>query len=141
MSELGHKVKLLREERKLTGKAAASKTGISRESILRIESGDNVKLDTLRQIATGYKVSKSQWNELLICWLKLELGPDSKNLIIETREDGPSTLHDSTASLTAEAMMLFTDLTTRDREQIVLTMKRKRVMACLPHINDAYGKL
>ena len=54
MAELGHRIRALREARRLTMVKAAEQAGISRRTLYRAEEGDNPTLLTLIRILRAY---------------------------------------------------------------------------------------
>lgn len=116
-------------------KEAVTLSGISRESLSRLERGDFTKWSTVKKIAAGLGATQKQHLEILAAWVKLEVGEDSRKLIIEPKSEDPMSLSDKSASITAKAMTLFNELTPANQEQIIKTMERKPVLECLPPIN------
>jgi transcriptional regulator with XRE-family HTH domain len=137
MSELSAKLALLKGDRKTS--EIIKDAGIARETFRKIERGDSVKLSTLRDISTAMDLTPTEWTDLIIAWLKTEAGPESRNLIIETRGQPPS-LHDQPDSQVSAAMALFQNLNAAEREDITKAMERKEVRACLPSINRVWEK-
>jgi DNA-binding XRE family transcriptional regulator len=138
MSKLSNKIKGIRGQ--LSAEDAGTKCGISRESFYRIERGGFVKLETVRDIATGFQLDDSAWLDLLVAWLKHEAGTDAHSLFIEKKEQSASVLQDNESSAVARAMMLFEALNPHDREQIAKSMQRPEVRGCLPAINRVWEK-
>ncbi len=137
MSELSNKIKSLRGT--LSAEDAGEKCGLSRESFYRMERGGTVKIDTLRDIAKGFKLSEDEWLDLLAAWLKMQAGDDGLKLFIERK--GHSTKSKGSDSEIATAMTLFTNLTPDERQEILNAMRRPEVRACLPAINSVWDKL
>ena len=50
--------------------------GVSRTTIVQMESGRPVKLDTLRLLATAAKATRQEWLALVIAWVKDSLGEE-----------------------------------------------------------------
>jgi DNA-binding XRE family transcriptional regulator len=139
MSELSNKLRLLRGER--SAEDAAKQVGLSRESFYRIERGGSVKLDTLRQIATGLKLSQSDWLELLIAWLKNEAGADKDHIWIESRNPPKSDVRDSAEAQLALLVQRFNELNPEERRQILLVMERPEARRALAALNKLYDSL
>jgi hypothetical protein len=137
MSELSTKVKKLRGDKSPV--EAAEMCDLSRESFYRIERGGSVKLETLRSIAKGFKLSEPDWLDLLASWLRHEAGPDEVKLWIESKQ-GESQLNDSESDEIGKAMILFKGLNHIDRKEVLKAMDRKEVRDCLPSINNCWEK-
>ncbi len=137
MSELSNKVKALRG--KMSAEEAGQKCGLSRESFYRVERGGSVKFESLRDIATGLHATESDWLEMIVAWLKYQIGEDAQKLWIEPRVGG-SKLSDGATNQVGRAMLLFTDLNPADRVEITKAMERPEVRACLPAINSVWEK-
>lgn len=139
MSELSNKLAALKG--KHTTAEIVEKLGISRETFRRIERGDSVKLSTLKEIANVLGVKDEDWIELIIAWIKLEIGQDAQKMWIEPKEQKASKLHDAQESAQAKAMMLFNQLNSEDRHQIILAMERPEIRRSLPALNKLYDSL
>lgn len=141
MSDLSAHISKLRGT--LSSTEAAAKGGQSRETFLRIQRGEgrSVKLSSLRKIADGYKLPQAEWLSLLVAWIKDHIGTDATRLWIEPRDDKPSKLRDAESNMTAQAMMLFTQLPISDRRQIIHAMERKEVMDSIAAINQVWDKV
>jgi DNA-binding XRE family transcriptional regulator len=50
--------------------------GVSRTTIVQMESGRPVKLDTLRILATAMKARRDEWLALVIAWVRDCIGED-----------------------------------------------------------------
>lgn len=139
MSELSAKLATLKRARKTKEIIAAA--GVSRQTFRKIELGESVKLSTLKEIALALGVTSDspEWLELVVAWIKTEVGHDSRKLWIEARDS--NVLRESGESDTARAMMLFSELTAADRVEIIKAMQRPEVRACLPAINSVWEKL
>jgi transcriptional regulator with XRE-family HTH domain len=140
MSELSAKIAALKGSRRTSHLVRGA--DVSRATFRKIELGQSIKLSTLKEIAKALTVDESapEWLDLLVAWIKSEVGYDSRKLWIEPRA-GSSTLHDAAESETARAMMLFEQLNAGDRAQIVKAMQRPEVRACLPAINRIWEKV
>lgn len=138
MSELSAKLAGLKSGRKTTEVLEFVK--VSRQTFRRIERGESVKLSTLKAIATAFKVTDTEWLDLLVAWLKTEAGYDARKLWIEPKDSSVSALRDIDAGQVARATMLFSELTHADRIEITKAMQRSEVRACLPAINRVWEK-
>jgi len=73
----GAKVKALREQRRLSQvQLAASSRGVSRSTIVQLEKGLFVKLDTLLVIAKALGLKRDERLDLVRDWLRDCLGED-----------------------------------------------------------------
>ena len=141
MSDLSAKIAVLKGKRKTSHVVQGA--DVSRATFRKIELGQSIKLSTLREIARALGVTDEspEWLELVVAWIKTEVGLDAHRLWIEPRDTQPSALRDVPASDTAKAMMLFTELNSADRIEITKAMQRPEVRACLPAINSVWDKL
>lgn len=136
MSELSAKISEFKGQRQTS--EIIESAGISRQTFRKIELGDSVKLSTLRAISNAIGATDEQWLELLVAWLKNEAGTEARKIWIESRADKAKESHQPSG--TARAMMAFEQLNAGEREQILLAMQRKEVIACLPAINRVWEK-
>lgn len=139
VSELATRIKKLRGD--LTQEEFAVKCKLGTRTIAGLEALDeNVRLKTLRQIRKACGLSTEEWLDLLISWLKVHLGIDFYELKIEKVPNprGKWILHDRTDQ---DVLRLFNTLEDADKTQVLKTMQRKEVLACLPAINDVWDKL
>jgi hypothetical protein len=93
-------------------------------------------LSTLSLIAKKCEVSPGQWIELLIGWIRAEIGEENFSLL----NVKPATLPwASGAKPKAEALFseLFASLSSHDQRQIIVAMIRKPVLSGLPGLNRA----
>ncbi|NOS68329.1 MAG: helix-turn-helix domain-containing protein [Verrucomicrobia bacterium] len=82
VTNLAHKILLLKGER--TSAALCAGAEISRETFSKIQRGDStIKLSTLKLIADFLGATKEQWLELVIAWVKEQIGDEAKYLRIE----------------------------------------------------------
>ena len=51
-------------------------SGVSRTTIVQMENGRPVKLDTLRILATAMKARREEWLVLVIAWVRDSLGEE-----------------------------------------------------------------
>ncbi|HEU5123927.1 MAG TPA: hypothetical protein VFW05_07675 [Verrucomicrobiae bacterium] len=137
MSELSAKLSDFKGQRKTSDIIAAA--GISRETFRKIERGQPTRLDTLRQISQAMKLSEDQWMELMIAWIKSQLGDQSSKLEIRPLSES-SVLKNRARNPVDDVMMLFTNLNAAERIDIIKAMQRKEVRACLPGINRIWEK-
>lgn len=111
----------------------AKKTGLSRESIFRIERGEQVKLTTLRKIATALQGSPSQWADLLAAWLRFQAGQHAKLVSIESLKPASSLKEDSDAWAT-KVLELISRLPAAERKNILFALENPQIIQCLTHI-------
>jgi transcriptional regulator with XRE-family HTH domain len=128
MSELAYLLRTLRGKR--SADDVAHNTGLSRESIFRIERGGTVKLDTVRQIAIDLGASRAQWLGILTAWLKNQAGKESDKLFIEPKNTTSPELNDKISD-SSQAMMLFTELNALQRKEILFAMQNPSVITIL----------
>lgn len=62
---------------------------ISREIFRKIERGQSVKLKTLRAISNFLGLNQADWLTLVIAWVRLETGDDSRWIEISSRINSP----------------------------------------------------
>ena len=137
MSELGNKIKSLRADQPQV--EFAEKAGLSLRTICKLEAGETVRLDTVRQVARALKLSEEERLELIVLWLKLEVGDDFHKLDVELK-DRPATARD-TDYLPAKIQVVLRDAPRKYQEQIYLALQRPEVLRCLPALNELYDTL
>lgn len=136
MSELSARLSQIKGQRQT--KEIIESAGISRETFRRIERGETVKRETLREISNALGATREQWLDLLAAWLMIEAGQDAPSIWIEPKASGE--LKDATRNQTALATMLFQQLNAEERQQVMKAMQRKEVLSCLPAINQVWEK-
>src|SRR6266699_5035017 len=134
MSELS--VKIANLKRKQTTRAVIGKAGISRETFRRIERGDSVKLNTLKQIVEALGGNKSDWLETLVAWIKGELGDDVDKFDIQL--NGDDILKSQAQSKQVHLNKLFEKLPQEQRLQVIKILQRPEILRCLPSLNALY---
>ena len=138
MRDLSEHIKSVRG--KLTQREFAKKCGLSLRTISGIESnGESLHLRTLQQIRKSTQMSREQWLDLLISWLKLELMDDFNRLHIAKARAATSALHASDIA-ESHALHLFRQLNDTDQQQIEKVMQRPVVMECLRSINNFWDE-
>lgn len=93
---------------------------ISRETFGKIQRGDTVKLTTLKSIAVFLGASRQQWLELVIAWIKEEIGDEAKYLQIHPLS-APRVEGSEDASKINELLASFSE---SDRHQIVICLHK-----------------
>jgi hypothetical protein len=137
MSELGNKVKALRGDQ--PQQAFALKVGLSLRTVCKLEAGEGVSLETVRQLAKALRLADATRLELMVCWLKLQLGEDFGRLVIQVKE-GPQELQESN-DLPAQIQVAVIDLPHKLQEQLHLMLKRPEILGCLASLNALYDEL
>ena len=137
MSELGNKIKNLRAGQPQTD--FAKRSGLSLRTICKLEAGESVRLETIRQIAKALKLSEAGTLDLLVSWLKLEVGEDFQKLQVGVKEQ-PLAVRDE-EFLPARIQMLVADTPRKFQEQLHLALQRPEVLRCLPALNDLYDSV
>ena len=139
MQELGNKLRALRGDRSFEEMAGI--TGISRETLRKLESGENVSLKSLRTIARGVKALPEDELELIATWLRATAGSAAKHLHIAPIDAKRSRLatvgHDTARALHDK----FTALSTKEQAAILTAMQRPAVLRSLMHLNTLYDEV
>jgi transcriptional regulator with XRE-family HTH domain len=139
MKELGNKLKALRGNRSLEEMAGI--TGISRETLRKLENGQNVSLKSLRIITRGVKSLPEDELELIATWLRATAGSAAKHLRIEPIDAKRSRLA-TIGRDTARALQdKFTALSTKEQTAILTAMQRPPVLRSLIHLNHLYDEV
>lgn len=132
-SELSNKIGILKGSR--TSAEIVKNADVSRETFRKIERGESVKLSTIKKIADYLEASPEQWSQLVIAWIKLEIGPEDARHIQLSHES--NVINDKAAD-SEQILQLAKQLDTSDRRQIILAMTRPEVRRSLPAINALY---
>jgi transcriptional regulator with XRE-family HTH domain len=136
-------MKLSDQIRALRGKTTfsrfAQKTMVNRQTLTELEDGSSVKLSTLKLIKESCGLGQRQWIDLLIGWVRAEIGEENYSLLNVTPAALPWASGQRPKS---EALFLkiFSSLSTTDQAQILATMIREPVRSCLPALNRAVKK-
>jgi transcriptional regulator with XRE-family HTH domain len=133
-------MKLSDQIRALRGKTTfsrfAQKTMVNRQTLTELEDGSSVKLSTLQLIAEKCNLGQREWINLLIGWIRAEIGEPNFSLL----NVSPSTLNWAVQQKSGRAVLCskaFASLSDEDQRQILATMVRKPVLSCLPALNRA----
>ncbi|MBI4658516.1 MAG: hypothetical protein HY735_06655 [Verrucomicrobia bacterium] len=137
MSELGNKIKALRGVQSQI--EFAKHTKLSLRTICKLEAGDLVRLATVQQIAKACKLSEPDRLDLIVAWLKLEIGEDIQNLQVEVQGQ-PLAARDA-EYLPAKIQALVSTTPRKYQEQICLALQRPEVLRCLSALNELYDSL
>lgn len=137
MSELANKIKTLRASQPQI--EFAKRAGLSLRTICKLEAGELVRLETIRQIAKALRLSEAIKLDLLVSWLKLEVGEDFQKLQVGIKEQ-PLAVRDE-EFLPARIQMLIADTPRKYQEQLHLALQRPEVLRCLPALNALYDSL
>lgn len=138
MSELGNRIRELRKGRSQSEFAAQAR--LSLRTICKLEAGESVRLKTLQQVLKALHLPESVRLELILLWLKLELGDDFSKLEIRVREPAANTLRESD-HLLGQLQVALAELPRKFQEQLLVTTQRPEILRCLLHLNDLYDTL
>jgi len=118
----------------------AQRTGVSVRTLHAVEHNQSVRLTTLKQIAHACRVSGDDWLSLLILWFRSEAGDaDFVKLEIAPKFEKVNPLQKRDPDGVGQLLLsAFFSLNSHDQEQILKTMARAKVRACLPAINSLY---
>ncbi len=141
MSHLSEKINRLQGD--LTQEQMARRCGVSRNVFSYLAKGQTVKLSTLRKIANAFELTRAAWLDLLIAWIRAEIGEeDFKDLIVRrsetANEDGM--LHDAEQKQEEILLKHFSLLSEAEQAEVVKTMQRQEVLNCLPPINQVWDR-
>ena len=141
MSHLSEKISRLQGD--LTQEQMAKRCGVSRNVFSYLAKGQSVKLSTLRKIANAFQLSRTAWLDLLIAWIRAEIGEDDfRELVVrrsETAHEG-DLLHDAEQKQEESLLKHFSLLSESEQEEIMKTMQRQEVLNCLPSINRVWDR-
>jgi transcriptional regulator with XRE-family HTH domain len=138
MSELGNRIRSLRED--LSQPDFASKVGLSLRTICKLEAGEPASLRTIQQIARSSRLSEAERLELVVAWLKMELGEDFRKLSVEIKDRPVGAVKDE-IQLAGKIQVLISDLSRKHQEQIYLALQRPEILRCLRTLNELYDSL
>jgi hypothetical protein len=138
VSELSAKIEELRGRMSISD--FIRKASVSRETYRKIQIGKPVKLSTIQQVSKAFNLNKAHWHDIMVAWLKTEIGPDEAQHLWIERKAG-SKLQEGKPDESARVMMLFSGLTHNERQEIIKAMERKEVRNCLPAINRSWEQL
>jgi transcriptional regulator with XRE-family HTH domain len=138
MSELGNRIRSLRED--LSQPAFARKVGLSLRTICKLEAGEPASLRTIERIARSSRLSEGERLNLIVAWLKLELGEDFQKLSVEIKDHKSVSLKDE-HQLAAKIQVLISDIPRKQQEQVCLALQRPEVLGCLATLNALYDSL
>jgi hypothetical protein len=133
MSELGNHIRHLRGDSSQI--AFAQKTNLSLRTICKLEAGESARLETLLRISKACGLEDGERLELIVSWLKLELGDDFSKLIVQPKT--PGMLRDAD-NLPGKIQVKLRDVSKKHQEQIHLALQRPEVLRCLENLNDLY---
>lgn len=142
MTELANIISALRGDQ--TGEQMAAKVGTSRETILRILRGDTVKLDTLKAIAHAYNLNQTEWLELLVAWIRAEIGTDAQYLTFSpspTQTKFSSRFRNAAKPLQALLLESFNRLTVHDQKEVIAAIARPEVIRSVQSLNQMYASV
>ena len=134
MKKLSDQIRALR--RNTTFLEFSQKTKVNRQTLTELEAGGSVKLSTLEAISDACGLRRSEWIDLLIGWIRAEIGEEKFSLLKVT----PATLPWASGQKpTPEVLFseIFISLSSKEQLEILLTMIRKPVLSCLPALIGA----
>ena len=132
-NELGHKLKLLRGQ--MSCGAVAKLSGLSTESVRRIELGRSPRIKSLKKIVTALNGSSDQWVGIVIAWIKCEAGDECECVKIEPRQAGQDEAFATLSKQTQEAVKLFDKLSVPDRDAMIFAMQQSEVLRCMTMVS------
>jgi transcriptional regulator with XRE-family HTH domain len=117
----------------------SKRAGINRQTLKELEEGISVKLETLQRIAKNCKLSEAEWTDMLIAWIRTEIGEAQFNKVDIRPAPSAATVKKLKA---ANELFLsrFHRLTNAGKAQILKAMMRTEVMSCLPPINAVWER-
>ena len=134
-SELAHRISLLKGNR--SSADIVKGADVSRETFRKIERGESVKLSTVLKIAEFLDADKTQRNEIVVAWFKLEAGDEAKHIRFTFENSALSDKSDEAAQIAS----LVSQLDTMDRKQIIMALTRPEVRRVLPSLNSLHDSL
>jgi transcriptional regulator with XRE-family HTH domain len=126
---LGAKRRFLRGKRRAN--EIAGRTGLSRESVYRIERGDSVKLGTVKELAGALEATRAEKLDLLIAWTKQTLGDDAQDLLIEARASEKTAHCSLFEHHSAQVTSLLERLTETQIEHLILALQSREILQCV----------
>ena len=135
---LGERIQSLRGKR--TFLAFAKSTGVSHQTLFGVERGQSTKIDTLKRIAKACGVKDRDWADLLVLWIRTELGEEDFCRLEITPALGREDSRPKGEPTDVGQIILkeFFRLSNLDQAQLLKVMARPKVRACLPAINSVY---
>src|SRR5258707_1226791 len=132
MSELSHLVRVFKGDKPTS--AILKGADVSRETFRKIDHGQSVKLATLRSISKYLRLSQDQWRQIVMAWVKLEIGSDARHIQLVQTADA---LH-GRADKSHQIQNVAAQLEPSDQKQVLLAMSRPEVRRLLHALNDFY---
>jgi transcriptional regulator with XRE-family HTH domain len=134
MSQLANSLKNLRGTQ--SQQAVADATGLNSRTLQRAESGEgSVSLDTLRDLAAHYKLTRPEYAALLVAWLQLELGTDFDSLDIKPRGKAVALTDDE------QFLASYKQVPAKLQRELRRAVQREEVLKSLAPLNDLYDRL
>lgn len=140
MSELGNKLKYLRERMNLTQAELADQTELSPRTIANIEEGDRIRKETVLEIIKKLKLPHDQGTEMLLAWIKSELGPDAERFWIEPRSNSAEKIKDQD-NLAAKVVSAINSLPVRWQNELLAATTRPEILRSVAHLNKLHQSL
>jgi transcriptional regulator with XRE-family HTH domain len=135
MSLLSEQIRALRNS--MTFVAFANLTGVNRQTLADLETGQSVKFCTLEQIVQSCSVTQEQRANILIGWIRAELG-DRYYSQLEIKQAGKAGgLNENEA----RCISLFRLLSGGDQEDILRAMEFGPLRKCLRAMTEAVSSL
>lgn len=135
MSELSHLIKAFQGN--YTNAQVLAGAGVSRETYRKLQCGTSVKLSTLRDISRFLKLDESKWRQLVIAWIRLEIGPDAKHIHIEPSPHPIRERDDQSR----EICTLAAQLSLQDQKHVLKAITRPEVLRVLPSLNHLHEQI
>lgn len=135
MSELGNKCRWLRDE--LSQAEFAKKVGLSHRTVTKIEAGVKPKRVNILRIAEKLRLPPDERLEMLVLWLKSEVGRDFDLINPQPRLDPPKAKSSALSRLTRAA----SHLTISQQETLTEACSRPLVLDSLAALNELHRKV
>lgn len=137
MSELGNKIAHLRGS--LSLKEFADKAGLSWSLIAKLEKGQVPRLATVQLIAQKLKLKEADRTDLVLAWIKAELGPEAKHFWIDPKK--PAELLKDKENIPHQVAGLVSALPTQMQAEILNALQRPEVLKSVKHLNELYDRV
>jgi transcriptional regulator with XRE-family HTH domain len=138
MSQLGLKLRQIREEKKLTQLDVSKRTGLSLSSIAGMESGKKLKRASIVRIAEKLRVTPDVRTELLLLWLRADMGDKDFALVNPMPSAPPRPAPSSPAHRLMDAA---SQLTPSLVEEFILACHRPAVCAGVVALNKLHDQV
>jgi transcriptional regulator with XRE-family HTH domain len=136
MLTLSTKIKSLRAERNFV--QFAKDTRVNRQTLKDLENGASVRVRTLKRIAEACRLRADEWTNLLVLWVRNELAEENARLDIRPARSCKTI--EGTPDLGDCLLAVFFRLPNEDQIQLLKTIARHEVRACLPALNALWER-